>query len=123
MERGRMTNKTDAEIIANVPEGATHHVIDNGTNYSFKIEDEQAFVWVGRWEYYIHQKYCLPDLYNIRNVNDIRENIALQERIAELEKGLELAVPVLNSAYKQHWDGAFNAWDICNNLIKEKNHD
>lgn len=42
----------------------------------------------------------------------------LEKRIADLEKGLELAIPILNSAYKQHWDGAFNAWDICNNLAK-----
>ena len=40
------------------------------------------------------------------------------ERIVELKIGLELAIPVLNSARKQHWDGAFNAWDICNNLAK-----
>ena len=39
------------------------------------------------------------------------------KRIVELKIGLELAIPVLNSARKQHWDGVFNAWDICNNLV------
>ena len=46
--------------------------------------------------------------------------ILLLERIAELEKGLELAQPILRLAYKQQWDGAYNVLEICTSLLKEK---
>ena len=41
-----------------------------------------------------------------------------RERIAELEKGLEIALPILRSAVKQQWDGAYNAFAICSSLLK-----
>ena len=44
----------------------------------------------------------------------------LRERIAELEKGLEIALPTLRSAAKQQWDGAYNASQICSSLLKEQ---
>ena len=40
--------------------------------------------------------------------------------IAELEKGLEIALPILRSAVKQQWDGAYNAFAICSSLLKEQ---
>ena len=42
------------------------------------------------------------------------------KRITELEKGLEIAFPILRSATKQQWGGAYNAFQICSSLLKEQ---
>lgn len=73
---------TNQEILVNGPEGWTHYVLHNGTNYYFKIASLATSIWTDKWEAYSENRLSLPDLDNVRNRSDI-------ERIVYLESVLK----------------------------------
>ena len=91
---------TDQEIIDSAPEGATHHVLENGTSFHFKIDDKEASIYTDEWDCYTNHKDVIPDLVGLRSLADIKRNAELegfnvglaeescaqQKRIAELEE-------------------------------------
>ena len=70
---------TEQEILDNAPEDSTHYVLENGTNFYFKIDDKEASIYTDEWDCYTNHKDVIPDLIGIRSLADIK-------RIAELEK-------------------------------------
>ncbi|MEQ3658652.1 MAG: hypothetical protein ABNH21_06820 [Glaciecola sp.] len=87
-----MTNKLEQNkaIIANAPEGASH--IEEGSSLFIKVTENDDLPFFNAWWIYEDGSWVENDSYNIllmRKIDDIRENIALQERIAELEKQLK----------------------------------
>lgn len=75
---------TNQEILkaGEAAEGWTHYVLENGTNYYFKVYQLNAEIWTedGWLEY--ETTCALPDLEGVRSRKDI-------ERIVELEQEIE----------------------------------
>ena len=81
-----MTNKTDAEILADAPDSATHYCC--GTYC--KANKDFFYDWDG--EYWC--AYFVPDG-DMRSLADIKALVAKDERIAELENELNEAIEVI----------------------------
>ena len=72
-----MTNYTkqdyerDIKILEGAPEGTSHYVLHNGTDYHFKIYELNAEIWTedGWMEY--ETQCALPDLQGVQNLSDI----------------------------------------------------
>ena len=79
-----MTNKTDAELLKNAPEGATHI---NPENEYFWLDDDEQFVFDmdnSQWLMAFYQHSSIN--YVVRSLADIEALAAKDEYIAELEK-------------------------------------
>ena len=81
-----MTNKTDAEILADGPEGATH-VDEDGyyikqVDYEDGFADSKTYFHCGTLWVFLEN----PSLYLLRSLADIAELVELRKKNAELEK-------------------------------------
>tara|TARA_R110000787_G_C13089246_1_gene411118 strand:+ start:251 stop:496 length:246 start_codon:yes stop_codon:yes gene_type:complete len=66
------------DIIDNEPSGATHYVLENETNFYFKIDDKEASIYTDEWDCYTNHKDVIPDLVGLRALLDIKSIVELE---------------------------------------------
>jgi hypothetical protein len=68
-------------IVDNSPSGATHYVLENGTNFYFKIDDKEASIYTDEWDCYTNHKEVIPDLVGLRALSDIKRILELEDLV------------------------------------------
>lgn len=122
-----MTNtlEQNRNIIADAPEGASH--IEESSSLFIKVTENDNLPFFNTWWIYEDGSWVENDSYNIllmRKIDDIRENIALQERIVELESTLTVTNKFLHQFTEVCRTGSikvegFKAQDKLDNMFRE----
>lgn len=140
-----MTNKLEQNkaIIADAPEGASH--IEESSSLFIKVTENDNLPFFNTWWIYEDGSWVENDSYNIllmRKIDDIRENIALQERVLsgsderikeleqevkDLERGQSSFLALLEilphieepMLFLSHWTEG--DWDVCHEWDDEIN--